>query len=53
MITKLCPMRPYKTDPSPPKTDFSECIGDQCAWYKQGECAIKAIVEIAGNITRR
>jgi hypothetical protein len=57
MTTKLCPMRPYKVEIEEQtntmsemnvpvtRTEFSECIGEQCAWYvsRFNMCAMLSI----------
>ena len=49
-----CPMRPYKDNVSPPKTQFSDCIGSECAWFfdDNNSCAMIAITMIEETINR-
>ena len=34
------------------KSEYVEnCIGDECAWYVEGDCAISSIAQLLGNIS--
>ncbi|HWQ47834.1 MAG TPA: hypothetical protein VN414_02600 [Methanosarcina sp.] len=39
-MTKLCPLRPNSPigNRAP---DFAACLEEQCAWFDNGECAVK------------
>lgn len=51
MEETLCPMRPYKTNTIPPKTEFSPCIGFKCEWFGNEKCSIKEISSLAQEIS--
>lgn len=40
-----CPMRPYEDDSPLPETNFSDCLGDECAWYNKtnNNCAVLSL----------